>query len=568
MRNKMEDGILNISKFTNNSMTKLTELPQWKALQQHFSLASKQTIASLFQQDPNRFQNFSLQVGQLFVDYSKNKISNSTLDLLIELAQAREVLQWRDKMFSAEEINFTETRAVLHTALRNRSSAPVKYKGVDVMPGIHRVLAKMGKFSQKIRNQEWLGFSSKAITDVVNIGIGGSDLGPRMAVTALKPYAIDSIDFHFVANIDSSEIYETLKRLNPKTTLFIISSKSFTTQETMENANTARDWLLSAADGEVKAIAKHFVAVSSNTDAVQAFGIDSENMFEFWDWVGGRYSLWSAIGLPIVIALGMDQFEEILEGAYELDQHFLTAPIESNLPIILALLGIWYFNFHGAETHGIFPYDYYLRDLPNYLQQADMESNGKRITRDNEEVDYTTGPIIWGNRGVNGQHAFFQLIHQGTRLIPSDFILPVQAQHAIKDQHLILAANFLAQTEALLKGRTQQEVQQEMLEKGVDEKTIELLAKHRTCLGNQPTTSILIKKLTPKAFGNLIAMYEHKIFVQGTIWNINSFDQWGVELGKVLSNKVLAELKSGKEIKGHGQSTDSLINYFINNQAN
>ncbi len=561
----MEDGQLNFSILNSNNMTKLTDMPQWDALKQHHALVYQETIQFLFNQDSNRFDKFSGQLASLFVDYSKNRVSDKTMELLIELAEAREVLQWRDKMFYAEEINFTEARAVLHTALRNKSNSPIHYHGKNIMPDIQAVLKRMADLSERIRNQEWLGFSGKPISDIVNIGIGGSDLGPRMAVTALTPYVHEKLNFHFVANIDPSEIYETLKPLNPETTLFIVASKSFTTQETLANAKAAKLWLLNEA-GDEQAVAKHFVAVSTNAQEVSAFGIDVRNMFEFWDWVGGRYSLWSSIGLPIVIALGMDQFEEMLDGAYETDQHFLNTPIENNLPIILALIGIWYFNFFGAETQGIFPYDYYLRDLPNYLQQADMESNGKRITRDNQEVDYTTGPIVWGNRGVNGQHAFFQLLHQGTRLIPSDFIIPIQAQHPLADQHLILAANFLAQTEALLQGRTEQEVNNEMQENGINQETIDLLVKHRTFTGNQPTTSILIDKLTPKAFGNLIALYEHKIFVQGIIWNINSFDQWGVELGKVMSQKVLDELKEGDTVKGHDASTDGLINAFLKKQ--
>ncbi len=544
-------------------MTTLTKLPQWVALQAEYKNCAQQSTRSLFRNDNKRLTHFSGAVGELFIDYSKNGVSEHTVELLLQLARARNLEQWRDRMFEGYPINFTENRAVLHTALRNRSDNPVMYQGKDVMPEIHAVNRRIREFSDKVRSGEWKGFHGETITDVVNIGIGGSDLGPRMAVQALEPYVKENLKFHFVANIDCSEVGHTLRQLDPHRTLFIVESKTFTTQETLANATTARDWLLQHSNNDKAAIAKHFVAVSTNKKAVEEFGIDPDNMFEFWDWVGGRYSLWSAIGLPIVLAVGMDNFEEMLDGAWDMDQHFRTAPLRNNIPVMLAMIGVWYINFHDARTHAIVPYDYYMRDLPHYLQQADMESNGKRITRDGEEVDYSTGPVIWGETGVNGQHAYFQLIHQGTQIVPADFIIPVHSHYGTGKHHDILIANFIAQTEALLKGRNKQEVEDEMRAQGLTDTQINKLLPHRVFEGNRPTTSIVMDRLTPHALGSLIAMYEHKIFVQGVIWGINSFDQWGVELGKVLAKRIQGEIADGELVNGHGQSTDNLINRYL-----
>ena len=542
-------------------MNSLTHLPQWQALADHFQNVSGQTIASLFEEDPNRASHFSLGVGELFVDCSKNYYSASTRSLLSDLARAVDIEAWRERMFNGELINVTESRAVLHTALRNQSDQPVYVEGEDVMPMVKAQWAKMHAFSTQVRSQKWLGYTQKPIKDIVNIGIGGSDFGPRMVVNALEAFVHPQLRFHFVANVDPAEIQSALRGLDPQTTMFIVSSKTFTTQETLTNAHAAKHWLLQALHDE-QAVARHFVAVSTNLEAVDAFGIDKENCFEFWDWVGGRYSLWSTIGLPIVLAIGMDGFNALLAGAYEMDQHFRQEPIETNLPMNLALLGIWYHNFYRASTHGVFPYAYNLRDLPAYLQQADMESNGKRITRDNHPVDYSTGPIIWGNVGVNGQHAFFQLIHQGTHLIPCDFIIAVNSNQNLTDQHRVLLANFLAQTEGLFKGRTANEVIDEMQAAGINQATIDQLVDHRVFPGNKPSTAILMNQISPRSLGNLIAMYEHKIFTQGIVWNVNSYDQWGVELGKQLSRTLEAELEAKKITTKHDPSTTQLLNHI------
>jgi glucose-6-phosphate isomerase len=464
-------------------------------------------------------------------------------------------------MFRGEKINFTENRAVLHVALRNRSNEPIIVDGEDVMPQVNGVLQKMRQFSDAVRNGQWRGYSGKPIGDVVNIGIGGSDLGPVMVTEALKPYGKPGLKVHFVSNIDGTHIAETLKNLNPETTLFIIASKTFTTQETITNANTAKEWFLKTATDQT-AVAKHFVALSTNTDAVAQFGIDTNNMFEFWDWVGGRYSLWSAIGLSIALYIGMDEFEALLNGAHAMDTHFRSTPLEKNLPVILGLLGIWYNNFFGAQSHAILPYDQYMHRFAAYFQQGDMESNGKRVNRNGEAVNYSTGPVIWGEPGTNGQHAFYQLIHQGTKLIPCDFIAPVISHNAIGEHHKILLSNFFAQTEALMKGKTKAEAEAELKASGLSGEPLQSLLPHKVFTGNKPTNSIFVKKITPHNLGALIALYEHKIFVQGIIWNINSFDQWGVELGKQLAKAILPELQDNKPINSHDSSTNGLINFY------
>jgi glucose-6-phosphate isomerase len=464
-------------------------------------------------------------------------------------------------MFNGEKINITENRAVLHIALRNRSNRPIIVDGADVMPEVNAVLQHMKTFSDAIRSGQWTGYTGKRITDVVNIGIGGSDLGPVMVTEALKPYAQEGLNVHFVSNIDGTHMAETIKRLNPETTLFIVASKTFTTQETLTNAHTAKDWFLAQAKQEAH-VAKHFVALSTNAKEVSNFGIDTHNMFEFWDWVGGRYSLWSAIGLPIAIAIGFTNFEELLTGGHEMDEHFRTAPLEHNLPATLGLLGIWYNNFFGAQTQAILPYDQYMHRFAAYFQQGDMESNGKHINRNGEPVDISTGPIIWGEPGTNGQHAFYQLIHQGTKLIPCDFIAPIQTHNPIGHHHPILLSNFFAQTEALMKGKTADEVRDELTHAGLRGEALEHLVPHKLFAGNKPTSSILVSQITPRTLGHLVALYEHKIFTQGVIWNINSFDQWGVELGKQLATAILPELDGPEEVTSHDSSTNGLINYY------
>lgn len=521
-------------------------------------------MRDLFAADPQRFKKFSLRWNDLLVDYSKNRITEKTMSLLFDLARQADVKGWTEKMFRGEKINITERRAVLHIALRNRSNRPIVVDGEDVMPLVNTVLAHMRDFSESVRTGKWKGYTGKAITDVVNIGIGGSDLGPVMVTEALKPYGHERLRCHFVSNVDGTHIAETVKHLNPETTMFIISSKTFTTQETITNAESAKRWFLDQVK-DPSAVAKHFVAVSTNAKAVAAFGIDTKNMFEFWDWVGGRYSLWSAIGLSIALSIGMDNFEELLTGAHEMDEHFRTTPLEHNIPVILALLGVWYNNFFGCETHAIIPYDQYMHRFPAYFQQGDMESNGKRVTRDGKAVDYSTGPVIWGEPGTNGQHAFFQLLHQGTKLIPADFLAPMQSHNPIGDHHAILISNFIAQTEALMRGKTEAEARKELA--NLPPAEAEALLPHKVFPGNRPTTTIAFKKLTPRVLGQLIAMYEHKIFVQGIIWNINSFDQWGVELGKQLAKVILPELQGKVEpspegASGHDSSTMGLMEYY------
>jgi glucose-6-phosphate isomerase len=480
---------------------------------------------------------------------------------LLDLAVQADLSGWIARMFDGEKINSTEDRAVLHIALRNRSNRPICVDGQDVMPEVNAVLDHMRRFSEAVRSGTWRGYSGQRITDVVNIGIGGSDLGPVMVTEALKPYAQDGLSVHFVSNIDGTHIAETLKRVRPETTLFIVASKSFTTQETLTNAHTARDWFLDAAQ-DVAHVARHFVALSTNAEAVRAFGIDPQNMFAFWDWVGGRYSLWSAIGLSIAIAIGFEHFEAFLSGAHEMDEHFRSAPLDANLPAILGLLGIWYNNFFGAETHAILPYDQYLHRFPAYLQQGDMESNGKSITRQGAPVDVSTGPIIWGEPGTNGQHAFYQLIHQGAKLIPCDFIAPLKTHNPVGNHHAILLSNLFAQTEALMRGKTEAEARQELETAGLSGEALERLLPHKIFAGNKPTNSILVPQITPRSLGHLIALYEHKIFTQGVIWSINSFDQWGVELGKQLAEVILPELEGPQEVTGHDASTNGLLNYF------
>jgi len=542
-------------------MTALVESEAWQALAEHHRKIEPLHMRELFATDPERFNRFSLSFNDLLLDYSKNRTTEETMQLLFDLARQQQVEQWRDKMFSGEKINFTEQRAVLHTALRNRSNRPIMVDGEDVMPQVNAVLEHMGRFSEAVRSGEWQGFSGERITDVVNIGIGGSDLGPVMACEALRSYAHPELTMHFVSNVDGTQIAEVLKRVRPESTLFIIASKTFTTQETLTNAHTARSWFLGHGAAEAD-IAKHFVALSTNAEGVTAFGIDTDNMFEFWDWVGGRYSLWSAIGLPIVIAIGMQNFEALLTGAHEMDEHFRSAPLEDNLPVVMALLGVWYSNFFGACSQAIFPYDQYLHRFPAYFQQGDMESNGKRINRNGEAVDYTTGPIIWGEPGTNGQHAFYQLVHQGTRLIPADFIAPAESNNPIGDHHRILLSNFFAQTEALMRGKSKAEARSELEGQGVSGEALEQLLPHKVFEGNRPTNSILFRRLDPKTLGSLIALYEQKIFVQGVIWEINSFDQWGVELGKQLANVIYPKLDADTTAAEHDASTLGLIDYW------
>ena len=542
-------------------MSELTQCNAWRALTDHYFEICDQHMRDWFAQDPQRFERFSLRFEDILLDYSKNRITAETLGLLLDLARERNLPDWIARMFAGEHINFTEDRAVLHIALRNRGNRPIPVDGQDVMPAVNAVLAKMRAFCDKVRGGAWRGFSGKPITDVVNIGIGGSDLGPLMVTEALRPYGSERLRVHFVSNIDGSHIAETLKPLDPATTLFIVASKTFTTQETLTNAQTARAWLLADAGG-ADAVAKHFVALSTNTEAVRAFGIDPANMFEFWDWVGGRYSLWSAIGLSIALYVGMDAFEELLDGAHAMDEHFRTAPLEKNMPVILGLLGIWYGNFFDAGSHALFPYDQYLYRFPAYFQQGDMESNGKRVTRTGATVDYHTGPVIWGEPGTNGQHAFFQLIHQGTRLVPADFLAAAESHNPLGEHHRILLANFFAQTEALMRGRSEAEARAELAAQGLSGTALEALLPHKVFPGNRPTNSILYRKLTPRTLGSLIALYEHKIFVQGIIWGIKSFDQWGVELGKQLARAIQPELEHDRPVTGHDASTNGLINYW------
>ncbi len=548
-------------------MPKLSRSPAWIALKAHQQSIADTHMRDLFAADPERFKKFSITFNDILFDFSKHRITEETLRLLLNLANEMDVKGWADKMFNGEAINFTENRSVLHVALRNRSNRQILVEGRDVMPEVNEVLARMRSFSNAVRSGEWKGFSGKTITDVVNIGIGGSDLGPAMVTEALLDYQRPNIKFHFVSNIDSTQLFETERHLNPETTLFIIASKTFTTQETMTNARSARDWFLNTAKDET-AIGKHFIAISTNTNEVKKFGIHPDHMFEFWDWVGGRYSMWSAIGMSIAIAIGMTRFEELLQGAHEMDEHFRTAPLEQNLPVIMGMLGIWYNNFFGSDTHAIIPYDQYLKRLPAYLQQLDMESNGKRVDREGQAVDYATGQIIWGELGSNGQHAFFQLIHQGVRLIPADYIAMLENKHPIGEHQTILLANFFAQTEALMRGKNEQEVAAELKAQCLNDEQIKQLLPHKVFPGNKPSSSIFLQKLDPKTLGSLIAFYEHKVFVQGIIWNINSFDQWGVELGKQLAKVIQPELSESEQTSSHDASTNSLINHFKSHRLN
>jgi glucose-6-phosphate isomerase len=545
-------------------MTNPTNFPVWQALAEHQKEIFPLHMRDMFDKEPERFQKYSLQVGDMLLDYSKNRITDKTLSLLFQLARDMNLEGMRDKMFAGEKINFSEHRAVLHTALRNRSNTPVYVDGKDVMPDVNRVLAQMRDFSERVRNGSWKGFTGKKITDVVNIGIGGSDLGPLMACNALKPYASD-INAHFVANVDGAHLARTLEVCNPETTLFIVASKTFTTQETMTNARSARAWFLERAS-KPEDVSMHFVALSTNAKAVKDFGIDTANMFEFWDWVGGRYSLWSAIGLSIALYIGMDNFEEMLAGGHEMDNHFRTAPLEQNMPVIMGLIGVWYNNFFNTETHAILPYDQGLSRFTAYLQQADMESNGKFVDREGKKISYSSGPVVWGEAGTNGQHAFYQLIHQGNKLIPCDFLMPIKSHYAVgengDEHHKILLANMLAQTKALMQGKTPLEVKHEMEAQGLSDDEIRTVLPHRVFGGNRPTNSILFDKLTPRTLGKLIALYEHKIFTQGIIWHINSFDQWGVEFGKQLAQGILPQLLDNSPAVAFDCSTNSLINYI------
>ena len=536
-----------------------TQTSAWQALTAH--QAENLTIAQLFQANPQRFSQYHVNFeDQILVDFSKNAVNETTLALLQQLAEECGLAQAKEAMFNGEKINYTENRAVLHTALRNRSNTPVLVDGKDVMPEVNAVLAKMKAFCQRVISGEWKGYTGKAITDVINIGIGGSDLGPYMVTEALRPYK-NHLNVHFVSNVDGTHIAETLKKVNPETTLVLVASKTFTTQETMTNAHSARDWLLAAAKDE-SAVAKHFVALSTNAKEVEKFGIDTANMFEFWDWVGGRYSLWSAIGLSIALSIGFEQFEQLLSGAHAMDNHFRQAPAEKNIPTILALIGIWNSNFLGAETEALLPYDQYLHRFAAYFQQGNMESNGKYVGRDGKVVNYQTGPIVWGEPGTNGQHAFYQLIHQGTKIIPCDFIAPAQTHNPLSDHHEKLLSNFFAQTEALAFGKSKQAVEEEFLAAGKSLESVKEIVPFKVFTGNKPTNSILLQKITPYSLGALIAMYEHKIFVQGVIFNIYSFDQWGVELGKQLANRILPELKGSESVESHDSSTNGLINQY------
>jgi len=544
-------------------MSPLTQSSAWKNLKNHRQSFETVTLRQLFADDPQRFNKFSILFNGILFDYAKNLITDETITLLLELAKATNVFNWREKMFAGEKINITEDRAVLHTALRNQSNRSVIVDGQDVMPGVRAVLEKMNAFSQRVIGGDWKGYTGKAITDIVNVGIGGSDLGAVMVTEALKPYKT-RLNVHFVSNVDGTHIAETLKKLDSETTMFLIASKTFTTQETMTNAESAKAWFLQSA--KQSDVAKHFVALSTNRAKVEAFGIDPENMFEFWDWVGGRYSLWSAVGLPIVLAIGYDNFQELLTGAFEADEHFRNAPPEKNIPLLMGLLGVWYNNFWNAQSYAILPYDQYLHRFAAYLQQGDMESNGKRVDRNNQPVDYATGLIIWGEPGTNGQHAFYQLIHQGTHLIPCDFLASVNSHNPLGDHHEKLLSNFLAQTEALMKGKTLAEAESELRQTGLPEEDVHRLAPSKVFPGDRPTNSFLYERLMPRTLGTLIAFYEHKIFVQGIVWNINSYDQMGVELGKQLAGVLLPQLQKSEAITTHDSSTNGLIAFYKKNR--
>ena len=536
-------------------------LPAWEALRKHQRKMADVHMRDLFADDPERFERFSLRTGDILFDYSKNRVRQKTMRLLFDLARQANLTEKIEAMFTGQKYNNTENRAVLHVALRNRSNRPILVDGQDVMPEVNAVLDKMRAFSNAVRSGVWRGYTGKQITDIVNIGIGGSDLGPKMVCEALRPYGKRGLRVHFVSNVDSTDMVETLKAVEPETVLFLVASKTFTTQETMANAHSARKWFMNAVQDEA-AVAKHFVAMSTNEKEVALFGIDTANMFEFWDWVGGRYSLWSAIGLSIALYLGMDDFEALLVAAHLVDEHFRSAPFEENIPVVMGLLGIWYNNFFGAQSHAILPYDQYLMHFSSYFQQGDMESNGKGVTREGVRVDYQTGPIIWGQPGTNGQHAFYQLIHQGTKLIPCDFLAAAQSQNPLGEHHTLLLSNYFAQTEALMKGRTPDEARAELLAAGHEGPELEMLVAAKTFPGNRPTNSFLYTKLTPETLGSLIALYEHKIFTQGAIWDINSFDQWGVELGKQLAKVILPELRGEERTGSHDSSTNGLIDYY------
>ncbi len=539
-----------------------TELPSHPELLAHRDQIAGQHLRDLFAADPDRFDRYSLRLGDMLVDYSKNRITSRTLELLLRLAEDAGLRRWIDAMFSGEKINRTEDRAALHVALRNRSDRPILVDGADVMPAVRAVLAEMRRFTELVRSGQWRGHTGQPVRTVVNIGIGGSDLGPRMVAHALRPYWHERLDARFVSNVDGTHLTEALRGLDPAETLFVVASKTFTTQETLANARSARAWLVERL-GADSAVARHFVAISINAEAVREFGIDPANMFGFWDWVGGRYSIWSAIGLPVALLIGMDRFEEFLAGAHELDEHFRTARFAENIPVVLALLGIWYANFLGAPAHAVLPYDQYLALLPSYLQQADMESNGKSVDRAGQPVTgWETGPILFGEAGTNGQHAFYQLIHQGTRLVPADFLAAAQPQHALGDHQRLLLSNFFAQTEALMRGKTAAEVRAEMEAAGLPPERIAVLLPHRVFAGNRPTNSILYRRLDPSTLGSLLALYEHKIFVQGVVWGIYSFDQWGVELGKQMAGRILPELDGHVPIAGHDASTAGLIRHY------
>jgi len=542
-------------------MNSLADSPAWKSLTNHYHKVSAMQIRALFAEDARRFEKLSLRFEDILFDFSKNRITEETVDLLTSLAEQACLGEWIEKMFSGEKINFTENRAVLHTALRNRPDNPVITEGRDVMPAIRHELDKMRELTRKVREGIWVGHTGKPVTDVVNIGIGGSDLGPVMATEALRPYWKKDMRVHFVSNVDGTHLAETLKRVNPESTLFCVASKTFTTQETLANARSAREWIIGALGAEA-CVPLHFVALSTNAKAVADFGIDISNMFEFWDWVGGRYSLWSVIGLPVALVIGMENFEELLAGARDIDIHFRETPFRRNIPVIMGLLGVWYGNFFGAASHAILPYDQYMHRFAAYFQQADMESNGKSVNRDGRKVDYATGPIVWGEPGTNGQHAFYQLIHQGTRMIPADFLAPAVSHNPLGNHHKMLLANFFAQTEALMKGKSEAEARLELERSGMDEESINRLLPHKVFEGNRPTNSLLFRQLTPRTLGRLVALYEHKIFVQGVIWNINSFDQWGVELGKQLAQAILPELNSEGKTCSHDGSTNGLINHY------
>ncbi|MBK9160268.1 MAG: glucose-6-phosphate isomerase [Nitrosomonadales bacterium] len=542
-------------------MSKLTQSAAWQALGIHFSAIEPLQMRKMFQDDPARFRTFSVQLGGLLFDYSKNRINEKTVELLISLAEQSGLSASIERMFGGEKINITEQRAALHTALRNRSDRPVLVDGKNVMPDVIRVLGKMRQFSDSVRNGRHLGHTGKPITDIVNIGIGGSDLGPLMVCEALKPYGREDLRAHFVSNVDGTHLAETLKKLDAETTLFIVSSKTFTTQETLTNGRSARAWLVGKLGNE-QAVAKHFAAVSTNLEATTKFGINPDNVFEFWDWVGGRYSLWSAIGLPIALYIGMDGFEELLGGAYAMDEHFRSAPLKQNIPVLMGMLGIWYGNFFGAGSNAVLPYDQYLHRFPAYLQQLDMESNGKGVDRDGNPVNYDTGMVVWGEPGTNGQHAFYQLIHQGTRMIPADFLAPMHSQNPIGEHHAILLANCFAQTEALMLGKTAEEARAELIAQGLQGEELESLLPHKVFVGNKPTNTLLFDKLDAHTLGMLIALYEHKVFVQSVVWNINPFDQWGVELGKQLAGKILPELSDAGMVSMHDASTSGLIAHY------